>query len=92
MLFSSIQFDWENSHFFKSPMSSCTCECITTHEDTLFPISSGGFNYSVDGAPVDAWPYFPWLKDERTNEKCPTDSHRVFGYGPKLPAWMRLDL
>ncbi len=31
-------------------------------EDSLFPIPAGGFNFSTDGATVDAWPYFPGLK------------------------------
>jgi hypothetical protein len=27
-----------------------------------FPVLPGGFNFSTDGALVDAWPYFPGLK------------------------------
>jgi hypothetical protein len=28
----------------------------------FFPIRPGGFNFSADGAPVDAWPFFPGSK------------------------------
>jgi hypothetical protein len=28
----------------------------------FIPIPPGGFNFSTDGALVDAWPYFPGLK------------------------------
>jgi hypothetical protein len=38
------------------------CLCGRIHEDVLFPIPPGGFNFSADGALVDAWPYFTGIK------------------------------
>ncbi|EFX85532.1 hypothetical protein DAPPUDRAFT_314077 [Daphnia pulex] len=55
---SSMKFDCSIPLFFKCPRV-CPCECGSIHEDLLFPIPPAGFNSSTDGAPVDAWPYFP---------------------------------
>jgi hypothetical protein len=38
------------------------CECGCIHGDPLYSIQPGGFNFSADGAPVDAWPFFPGSK------------------------------
>jgi hypothetical protein len=49
------------SPFFQCPrVRPCECGCI--HEDSLLPIPPGGFNFSVDGALVDAWSYIPGFK------------------------------
>jgi hypothetical protein len=56
----SVELSISSSDFLKSSrVHPCQSGCI--HEDTLFPIPPG-FNYSADGALVDAWPYFPGLK------------------------------
>ncbi len=48
--------------FFKFPRVH-PCECGGIHEDPLFPILHGVFDFSTDGALVDAWAVdFPGLK------------------------------
>ncbi|EFX82845.1 hypothetical protein DAPPUDRAFT_101178 [Daphnia pulex] len=49
----SVELPISSSPFFlkKSPrVRPCECGCI--HEDALFPIPPGGFNFSADGATV----------------------------------------
>jgi hypothetical protein len=59
------------------------CVCVCIHRDPLFLIQPGGFNFTADGALMDARPFFPRSKVGKNIYLC-------FSFFDYLVAWLSI--